>query len=66
MATLRTLRKLVDASSYFIAMDADFDANSKGKALLKGVAKKKPVLHVQTTLPSLKTTDANSNCARAS
>ena len=56
MATLRTLRKLVDASSYFIAMDADFDANSKGKALVKGVAKKKPVLHVQTTLPSLKTT----------
>ena len=56
MATLRTLRKLVDASSYFIAMDADFDANSKGKALLKGVAKEKPVLHVQTTLPSLKTT----------
>ena len=65
-ATFRTLRKLVGLSSYFIAMDADFDANSKGKALLKGVAKKKPVLHVQTTLPSLKTTDANSNCARAS
>ena len=55
-ATLRTLRKLVDASSYFIAMDADFDADGKGKALLKGVAKKKRVLHVQTTLPSLKTT----------
>ena len=56
MATLCTLRKLVDASSYFIAMDADFDANNKGKALLKGVAKKKQVLHVQTTLPSSKTT----------
>ena len=55
-ATLRTLRKLVDASSYFITLDADYDANGKGKALLKGVAKKKPVLHVQTTLPSLKTT----------
>ena len=56
MVTLRTLSKMVDASSYFIAMDADFDANGKGKALLKGVAAKKPVLHVQTTLPSLKTT----------
>ena len=49
-ATFRTLRKLVGLSSYFITMDADFDANGKGKALLKGVAKKKPVLHVQTTL----------------
>ena len=56
MATLRTLGKLVDTSSYSIAMDADFDANGKGKALLKGVAAKRPVLHVQTTLPSLKTT----------
>ena len=46
-ATLRTLRKLVDASSFFIAMDADFDANGKGKALLEGVAKKKRVLHVE-------------------
>ena len=56
MQTIRTLRKLVDASSYFIAMDADFDSTGHGKALLKGVAAKKPVLHVQTTLPSLKTT----------
>ena len=35
-----TLRKLVDVSSHFLAMDADFDADGKGKTLLKGVAEK--------------------------
>ena len=55
-STLRTLRKLVDVSSHFIVMDADFDADGKGKTLLEGVAGKKPVLFVQTTMPSLKTT----------
>ena len=54
--TTRTLRKLVDVSSYFIVMDADFDADGKGKTLLEGVACKKSVLFVQTTMPSLKTT----------
>ena len=39
--TARTLRKLVDASSYLILMDADFDSDGKGRALLQGIAPKK-------------------------
>ena len=54
--TTGTLRTLVDSSAYFIAMDADFDADGKGKALLKGIAGKKKVLCLQTTKPSLTTT----------
>jgi 8-oxo-dGTP pyrophosphatase MutT (NUDIX family) len=54
--TARTLRKLVDASSYLILMDADFDSDGKGRTLLQGIAPKKPVLFVQTIAPSLQTT----------
>lgn len=54
--TLRTLRKLAEASSYLVLMDADFDADGKGKALLVGLARTRPVLYVQTTRPSLPTT----------
>lgn len=55
-STLRTLRKLTDGSSYFFMMDADFDADGKGKKLLKYLAPDKPVLYVQTTVSSLPTT----------
>ena len=54
-ATGRTLRDLVDGSSYLLVMDADFDGDGKGKALLKGIAPEKPVLYIQTTKPSLRT-----------
>jgi len=54
--TARTLAKLADAVDYLILMDADFDGDAKGKVLLQGIAPLKPVLFVQTTVPSLPTT----------
>jgi 8-oxo-dGTP pyrophosphatase MutT (NUDIX family) len=54
--TLHALNKLAGASSYLFLMSADFDSDGKGRTLLKGIAPNKPVLFVQTTVPSLPTT----------